>query len=74
MIRFFECLLLWLRRRRLHKKMVVCWMFDEGQGFVAHDSSDNYNDGLLLGYSRWLSEEEQRTLRENPYSIFKEKT
>jgi hypothetical protein len=31
------------------------WRFDEGRGFVAHDSTDNENDGGLLGVPRWIA-------------------
>jgi hypothetical protein len=34
--------------------IVAVWLFDEGRGQVAHDSSENGNDAEFQGQPRWV--------------------
>jgi len=35
--------------------LVGHWMFDEGSGTAAYDSSGNGNDGTLIGGAQWVA-------------------
>jgi hypothetical protein len=35
--------------------LIGWWRFDEGSGTTAHDSSDNSNDGILMGDPKWTA-------------------
>ena len=50
---FFSSVLAIEAKINFEKDCVGMWLFDEGSGKVAKDSSGNKNDGILKGNAKW---------------------